>query len=313
MSDLQDNFLGIALVSSSPSLLPTVSAAIYCSLARRLSFDARPLCLPFNVVVVVQAAQGFDLDGEMLAADSPARHRMFIDLSQSSSEISFKILSPQLLAIGIPTPAHIKLSKAASIVEVVVRSGHNVLTCVRNARRNSSLEHNYETTNSATLGSISSDLECACYGALWALILLSPSSGRQAGSLLSHVVEQCETRFPMDVPFLEQYIVPLFKSHFEFTQLCEIINLMGSNDSAPRNTKIRTREISQRVLYKIGQVFQHRRYGYHGVIIGWDSECQTADRWTADMDQSDILRGSHQSFYEVLYVSFYRLYTLFFD
>jgi hemimethylated DNA binding protein len=42
------------------------------------------------------------------------------------------------------------------------------------------------------------------------------------------------------------------------------------------------------VEYKVGTVFIHKKYGYRGVIYGWDRRCQRDDAWMKEMQASDV-------------------------
>lgn len=53
---------------------------------------------------------------------------------------------------------------------------------------------------------------------------------------------------------------------------------------------------SNKVKYSIGQVFIHRKYGYKGIIYGFDSTCQRDDEW---MNQMQIT-NRYQPFYYAL-------------
>jgi len=53
---------------------------------------------------------------------------------------------------------------------------------------------------------------------------------------------------------------------------------------------------SNTVKYSIGQVFVHKKYGYTGIIYGFDSSCQRDDEW---MNQMQIVER-FQPFYYVL-------------
>lgn len=57
---------------------------------------------------------------------------------------------------------------------------------------------------------------------------------------------------------------------------------------------------AQAVLWHVGQVIMHRKYGYRGVIIGWDPECNTSAEWIQQMGVRKLQRGQHQPFYQVL-------------
>jgi hemimethylated DNA binding protein len=42
------------------------------------------------------------------------------------------------------------------------------------------------------------------------------------------------------------------------------------------------------------------RYGYRGVIFGWDPECTADEDWIAAMQVDRLPSGRHQPFYRVL-------------
>jgi len=47
-------------------------------------------------------------------------------------------------------------------------------------------------------------------------------------------------------------------------------------------------------------MFQHKRYGYEGVIVGWDPKCAAPEEWIMQMGVDSLARGRHQSFYHVM-------------
>lgn len=54
--------------------------------------------------------------------------------------------------------------------------------------------------------------------------------------------------------------------------------------------------------YRVGQYFEHRRYKYLGVVIGWDETCKMPDAWIQQMRVDDLDRGRDQPFYHIMYV-----------
>lgn len=48
----------------------------------------------------------------------------------------------------------------------------------------------------------------------------------------------------------------------------------------------------------MGQVVKHKRYGYRGVIVGWDAQAAAPERWYRQMGVSESQR--HDPFYSVL-------------
>lgn len=55
-----------------------------------------------------------------------------------------------------------------------------------------------------------------------------------------------------------------------------------------------------KVKYRIGQVFQHKSRGYHGVIIGWDEHAKAPDQWFDDHGEKDDPEQKLQPHYAVL-------------
>jgi len=44
---------------------------------------------------------------------------------------------------------------------------------------------------------------------------------------------------------------------------------------------------SPRVKYQVGQVVRHRKWGYRGIIIGWDTIAKAPPDWFAAMEPND--------------------------
>ncbi len=50
------------------------------------------------------------------------------------------------------------------------------------------------------------------------------------------------------------------------------------------------------VLYRVGEIMEHRRYGYRGVVFGWDPACTAGDEWIAQMNVDALPGQPHDSF-----------------
>lgn len=110
------------------------------------------------------------------------------------------------------------------------------------------------------------------------------------------------TEFPSDVYLIEKHILPLFQGMLEYDDILDGLHVMQAVDGLPKQVRRRTVR-NKTVLYRIGQVFQHRRYGYRAIITGWDAECGASEQWMRTMNIDQLQANSHQSFYHVLYVS----------
>ena len=78
-----------------------------------------------------------------------------------------------------------------------------------------------------------------------------------------------------------------------------LARIRASIDSA-KPCKPRKPGLADRVRYKVGQVFHHKRYHYHAVIIGWDVDCAAPEQWIDQMRVHSLPNGRYQSFYHVL-------------
>eukprot|EP00730_Choanoeca_flexa_P010121 TRINITY_DN1555_c0_g1_i1.p1 TRINITY_DN1555_c0_g1~~TRINITY_DN1555_c0_g1_i1.p1 ORF type:complete len:228 (+),score=39.04 TRINITY_DN1555_c0_g1_i1:79-762(+) len=52
------------------------------------------------------------------------------------------------------------------------------------------------------------------------------------------------------------------------------------------------------IQFRVGQVVQHKRYGYRGVIVGWDTQPRAPDRWFKQMGVGADMQ--QDPFYSVL-------------
>lgn len=105
------------------------------------------------------------------------------------------------------------------------------------------------------------------------------------------------TRNP-DVCLIEQYYDSVFYSFGPVVG--NHMQAIRASDNAPKPVKVRDSRALRNVRYKVGQVFQHRRYQYNAIIVGWDVECAASEQWISQMRVRDLPQGQHQSFYHAL-------------
>lgn len=293
---LENNFISIALHDARYRPLPLVSVAIYCSVAGRLGVDAQPCCFPFHVYAVIKPPENYSLDGGAVTADTLAT-QMYMDPYRSDEEVLESDLRAQLTHIGVSPTNHEQHLAPSSAVQMVCRHARNILNSIH-------LMHSAYDNNTATL-SIHLDPDSALYSSLWALILLpeDDEAALQREHCLHYLVRILEHQFSMDVPLVEEYILPLFADLLQNFQLCEAIQAIRKGDAVAKQVKRRTSKACQNVKYQVGQVFHHKNYHYQAVITGWDVECRLGEVWIAQNGVDLLDGGRHQSFYHVLYVS----------
>ena len=303
--DVQNNFIGFTLHEDDHASIPLICVAIYCSVATRLGLNANPCALPFHVVAVVRPEPGIDCNGKPVSPEHSA-DSVYMDPFETDEEISLGSLLSRLSLVGTLPADHGAFLENTLVPDLVIRTAHNILYSVQESLRRRSLGQ-VEGQMDVTALPIS-DFEGAFYGALWASLLLGiPANGDgpvlatiRPRAYLPPFVDRFETLFPMDVSLIEQYIIPMFQHTPEFAQLRESVRVVRNVDSMPKQVKRRTTRVSERVRYRVGQVFQHKRYSYLAVIIGWDTECFADEQWQDQMRIHELSRGAGQSFYHAL-------------
>ncbi|KAH0543989.1 hypothetical protein FGG08_001756 [Glutinoglossum americanum] len=337
--DLYNNFIGVALQDEDHPSLPLVSVAIYCCIAERLGVDARPCGFPFHVHAMVYPPEGWTLDGVCINPErtgsggqlagklrgtsptnglSPSgseQDPMYLDPFRSDKETPVSDLKSQLSTIGVTADKHSAFLNGSPASDIVLRTARNIVYSVQESHQQVITGGNRNRDPRPPYNTHAlSDMEDAFYAALWASIILStplPSDRSHRGLIpipgrqyLPHIVKHFEHQNPMDVTLVERHIIPLFCDEQRDEQrdnLLETTRVMRAGDVIPKRVVKRDSDAaSLRVKYKVGQVFRHRRYGYQGVVTGWDVECDMDQGWILHNRVDRLDKGRHQSFYHVL-------------
>lgn len=285
---LEHNFLGMALNSSGHNSLPLISAVIYCHVAQELGINAQPCGFPFHVHVIITPTTGFDMDGKRISQISEPGSPMYLDPFRGARETPVSDLREQLMFLGASDTDQNEFLGTSIPSEVVLRCGRNIINSIHVASR----QLGSHTTQVDTVS--------AKYAVSWSSMLLSADSRpMDLRHQLSLLMDLFTTDFPSDIFLVEQYIVPLFNGLFEHEHILERLHVMRAVDEIPKQIHRRART-NKPVKYKVGQVFQHRRYHYRAIITGWDSECDAGEQWMRRMGIDRLQAGRNQSFYHVL-------------
>lgn len=305
--DLQNNYIGIALRDADHPSLPLISVAIYCALATRLGLDARPCGMPNHVHAMVFPPAGETLDGRPLIHENDNSEPMYLDPYQSDSEVPVENLRSMLASWGLPPVEFSRYLGDASVANIVLRTSRNILATVHEFRGHGGAMGETDHPTIRLYANPFADMDNAFYSALWANFMLSSplpsidaSSRRQFVPLL---LERFERLYPMDASLIEKYICPPFNNsgNPEYWELHEALRVVRAADSTPKQLRLRSAPgVIEKVKYKVGQVFRHKRYGYMAVITGWDVECGMNSDWMAHNHIDSLSRGRHQSFYHAL-------------
>lgn len=303
---LRNSFIGVVLRSPKHESLPLISVAIYCAVARRLGLDARPCGFLFHVYTLVFAPKNYDLDGNYKPTSSSKLDYMYLDPFRSSSEVSLQDLRRMLREMGVPSSEHRTFLSDTSTKEMVIRTARNIMNSVQNIRQNGAVGR-------AIQGSwlqAHPDMDHAFYSTIWAMLLLGPSddttlSDAHAPNVprrrqyLPYLLDHFQTHFPWDVALLPRYVIPMFRGGPEAQRLVQFVQSMRSVDAMRKPVLYRSPR-TRNVIYKVGQLFMHNRYGYEGVITGWDVACGAGENWIQNMHVDQLPNGRNQAFYHVL-------------
>uniref|UniRef100_A0A0D2XVV4 Hemimethylated DNA-binding domain-containing protein n=1 Tax=Fusarium oxysporum (strain Fo5176) TaxID=660025 RepID=A0A0D2XVV4_FUSOF len=133
-------------------------------------------------------------------------------------------------------------------------------------------------------GNDPANIEASLYSALWASLLLTPVDSFEWDEVLEPFLNRFAKSWHVDAWLVEKYIFPLYDRFGPFRERFmrnnprrwddphEVLGLVDEFDEVPPPVFHRNNARTQNVLYKIGQVFRHRRYGWIGAVNGWTDQ-----------------------------------------
>jgi F-box protein 21 len=299
--DLQNNYIGIALQDIRHPSLPLISVVIYCALAYRLGLDARCCGMPSHVHAMVFP----ELTHERNGATAGDMEPIYLDPYRSDQEVPAIHLLETLASWGVQPTNFPRYISDSSTANLVLRTSRNILATVHEFREQGANPDSQPTIR--LYANPFADMDNAFYSALWANYMLTDTVSRPQSNnqrqFIPLILERFERLYPMDASLIEQYICPLYNnpSNAEHWELHEALRVVRAADQSPRQLKPRNTSASrEKVKYKVGQVFRHKRYNYTAVITGWDIECGMNSHWMAHNEVDSLSKGRFQSFYHSL-------------
>ncbi|KAG8669956.1 hypothetical protein FPOAC1_009359 [Fusarium poae] len=296
--NLRNCLIGQALRHEDHDSIPIISSAIFCCIAERLGLQAQCCAFPTHVHAIVFAENGKTLDSVPVIEDDAPLERMYLDPYGSSEEIPMADLRSMLAHFGWQTSTDVFLSPV-SPVAIAMRTARNIRATasrVIEARE----QADPELTRLIT-GNDSSNIDAALYSALWASLLLTPVDSFEWDEVLEPFLNRFAKSWHVDAWLVEKYIFPLYDRFGPLRERImrnnprrwddprEVIYLVNEFDEVPPPVFQRNSVRTQHVLYKIGQVFKHRRYGWVGAVNGW-----------TDQELPNRLRPRNKTFYTCL-------------
>lgn len=300
---LQNSFIGLVLRSAAHESLPLISVAIYCAVARRVGLDARPCGFLFHVYTLVYAPKNHGLDGKYKPTSSDELEYMYLDPFRSTSEVRQGDLQRTLRDMGVPSSEHGSFLTDTTTREMVLRTARNIMNSVQMIRET---EAGMRSVQASWVNS-TPDMDNAFYATIWAMLLLGPGDDTanlghttiRRRQYLPYLLEHFQMHYPWDVTLLSRYVIPMFYNQPEGHRLLQFVQNMHQVDAIRKPVTTRS-ERTRNVAFKVGQLFQHKRYGYEGVITGWDVVCDANEDWIRNMRVDSLPNGRNQAFYHVL-------------
>ncbi|KAF2278336.1 YccV-like-domain-containing protein [Westerdykella ornata] len=308
---LRNSFIGLAMRLPKHESLPLISVAIYCAIASRVGLNARPCGFIFHVICWVSAPKSYTLDGEYKPSQSDELDTMYVDPFRGGDEVFKADLIRKLKGLAVPASQHAYYLSPSTTSELVIRTARNITASVQSVRQN---RGPYQFgVHAQSWHSPEPDVDGAFYGAIWAITLVSGAGGDVAGNMpesshdvetrrrqyLPYLLECFQLHFPWDITLLEEHAIPLFPDPPDQNRLKIFTQSMRKLDSVRKEVNRRPPQ-NDKVLFKVGQLFRHKRYDYEGVVTGWDPACNAGEDWIQHMGVDRLQGGRNQSFYHVL-------------
>ncbi|KAK6498557.1 hypothetical protein TWF481_011145 [Arthrobotrys musiformis] len=269
--DLVNCFMGVSM-RTTKSTLPITSCSIFCSLARRLGLEAHPCAYPYHVYALVRETES---------------SHFYVNPHDSIDIVLQSELESRLEEIGVSiTSENVrKYLHPATTKELVLRNARNILRNTPRARRNL-VDDQLD---------LSINIDAAEYAALFAIALLSNTWTTR---ILEPLCRCLQESFPLDVGLIEKHIVPLAGPGSRPARLLQTICIaLRNEDGMVRRPKLRSLAENRSVLFRIGTIFKHKRYGYQAVITGWTVNMAYEG---LDIEEGELQKGLMQPFYRVM-------------
>ncbi|KAH7192443.1 Transglutaminase-like superfamily-domain-containing protein [Fusarium flagelliforme] len=277
--NLRNCLIGQALRHEDHDSIPIISSAIFCCIAERLGLQAHCCAFPTHVHAIVFAENGKTLDSKPVTDDDAPLEKMYLDPYGSSEEIPLADLQTMLAHYGWQTSTDMFLSPVDPAA-IAIRTARNIRATA--SRVIEAREQADPDLTRLITGNDSSNIDAALYSALWASLLLTPVDSFEWDEALEPFLHRFAKNWHVDAWLIEKYIFPLYDGFGPLRERLmrnrrwddprEVVYLVGEFDDVPPPIFRRNSARTQHVLYKIGQVFKHRRYGWIGAVNGWTDQ-----------------------------------------
>ncbi|KAG8752907.1 hypothetical protein FRC11_007898, partial [Ceratobasidium sp. 423] len=206
-----------------------------------------------------------------------------VDVFNSDKEpfLNVEALMDQLRTSGVPEGQRRALVGPSHAAEMVLRAANNVLHSVRRIQNQMLIP---PETRAAAL-----------YASATTFLIAHPEAV-EASRFIAGIKNVVEEYFPLDIePVLSRALAqqltrdPHQSTGFQLRYVVDILkqHYVEVNGRGP-------------VKWWVGLVFRHIKFGYMGLVTGWDKECKADEEWIEAVGVNQLPRGRHQPFYDVI-------------
>ncbi|CAE6512900.1 unnamed protein product [Rhizoctonia solani] len=256
--------------------LPMSLVYTFVAIVTRLGLRASPVGFPGHVhawIALPDSGPGWE-EGSLAVDVFKSDEAPFLDK---------EMMRENLQALGIPEAQRESLIGPAYAEEMVFRAANNVLHSVTRVQNQMDLSVSPETR------------AAALYASATTFLIARPEAAdvsRFIGGIMSVVKEY----FPLDTePVLARALCqrltrdPHLSVGFQLRHVVDRLkqDFVEVNGRGP-------------VQWWVGLVFRHRKFGYMGLVTGWDKECKADEDWIQAVGVNQLPRGRAQPFYSVV-------------
>ncbi|GAM83163.1 hypothetical protein ANO11243_011490 [Dothideomycetidae sp. 11243] len=287
---MKNNYLSFSLLHQNNASLPLQSAVIFCSVASRLGISAHPCNYPAHIYVVVKLNK---TDAGHTNQPMAEKDTLYFDPWSRDTPVALEDLQARLRVFGIRESEFPVYLSPAPIQSMVLRTCRNIMHSYQDWRRGILRDepplYNYD----------------AFYSFLWCMALIEDGNINEDALAvwhrphLAHLPPFFKENYPEDLELVNKYLGPLFATHPQRQAFNFTIAEMKAAD-LNRRPVVRRSDKTKHVKYRIGQMLQHKRYGYVGVVRRWDPNCLASESWISEMRVEQLGKGRWQPFYDVL-------------
>eukprot|EP00216_Chloropicon_sp_CCMP2111_P006955 CAMPEP_0198235402 /NCGR_PEP_ID=MMETSP1446-20131203/1294_1 /TAXON_ID=1461542 ORGANISM="Unidentified sp, Strain CCMP2111" /NCGR_SAMPLE_ID=MMETSP1446 /ASSEMBLY_ACC=CAM_ASM_001112 /LENGTH=987 /DNA_ID=CAMNT_0043916551 /DNA_START=93 /DNA_END=3056 /DNA_ORIENTATION=- len=251
--------------------IPISLAVVYAAVGRRAGVPVRMIKLPGHFLVAIGDAYVDVFNGGQIQSQEEAFRRTY-------SSPNFRNMSRSQI--------HQCLDQSSCMTTINMRLCDNLINSFADLKDYKRLLPMLSLV--VAMGSFKSN-----YLLMYAHVWASLDSYDKATEVLNQVIETGSTSMSSQIQkYLQERCTP-FAEKFRKAKELYLEGWFPQKE-------MRRKTAYPHVKYRIGEVMQHGRYGYRGVIYGWDPICRADEAWVKEMGVAQMSRGRKQPFYRVL-------------